>query len=80
MPLLLIEGLHIFTGEARGGLDPQPLVQGRVFARVPGLKSTEIQVFPASGAAVNDSTERVPPVRLQSQLVRGDRREPPGPS
>jgi hypothetical protein len=40
--LLLIEGLHIFTGESPGGLAPQPLVQGKVLARVPGLKSSEM--------------------------------------
>ena len=51
------------------GLPRQPLVQGIAFVRVSGLKSTETQAFPTRGAAVDDSTERVRPVRLQSSLV-----------
>jgi len=62
--LILIEGLTFSTMKPLEVSAPQPLEQGEVFARVPGLKSTEIHVFPASGAAVNDSTERVCPVRL----------------
>ena len=56
---------------------PQPLVQGKAFARVSGLKSTETQVFPARGAAVDDSTERICPVHLQSPLVGADLHDPP---
>jgi hypothetical protein len=74
---ILIEGLNVFTDEARGGLAPQPLVHGKSFARVPRLKSPDTQVFPARGAAVDDSIESGFPVRLQPPLVRGDPRHPP---